>query len=111
MRAGYYNVSVITHGAAEDSTGAQVVGLCLGYDFTAEHDRGIDGINRAFGIPGRPKRKKFKIIPGLRRDLIGCTTYGTRKVPTHLVFFESSEAGYLVYDTLLDKEECASTFV
>lgn len=34
------------------------VGICLGYDFCAEHEWGIAGLKRAFGIPERATREK-----------------------------------------------------
>ena len=45
MRKAYQNVSIV-----RDEQNNQLIGVSLGYDFCAEHEWGIKGIKREFGV-------------------------------------------------------------
>ena len=71
----------------------QVIGINLGWDFIAEHEWGINTINRAFGIPGKPERR---LLSG---DLVGADVRTVTNVPAEFALFEAGYAySYLLFD-------------
>lgn len=89
MRRGYNDVGILS-----DDHG-QVIGICFGWDHTAEHEWGIRGILSAFGIPGMPERRPGNTVG----DLIGADTRAVTKVPAELKLFGFKKAAYLVYSS------------
>jgi hypothetical protein len=78
-------------------SGGQVIGINLGWDFCAEHEWGIEKLNLAFGIPGKPERRRG--VRGLvSGDLVGADTRTAIKVPNDLKFFENLDGyAYLLF--------------
>ena len=62
---------------ADGPKGGQIIGINLGYDFCAEHERGIGSIKETFGIPG---------VTG---DKVGADARTVTRVPDELKFFEN----------------------
>ena len=78
------------------STGGQIIGISLGWDFCAEHEWGIQDMQRSFGIPGKPERRKdSELVSG---DFMGADVRTITKLPAELKFFEDMGGfAYLLY--------------
>lgn len=72
----------------------QVIGLNLGADFCAEHEWGIDGIKRGFGMPINENEKPFaswwKAILGIGKPVMGIDKRAITKCPDTLLKGEST---------------------
>jgi hypothetical protein len=86
MRKGSHDTVLLT---AE----GKFVSVCLGWDHVSEHERGIKGLQRSFGISGMPKRGGGK--NGV--DLVGADTRTVTRVPNGLKFFWFEDASYLFF--------------
>lgn len=73
--------------------GGQIVGVSLGNALCAEHERGIEGLQMAFGIPSNPSRRFFL------GDLVGSCARLVRKIPRGMVFANFGENVYLFFST------------
>ncbi len=110
MRRGVTNkeviTSVITSMADGQKSGGQVIGINLGRNFCAEHERGIEHIKSAFGIPKRVHRCT------ILKDIVGAKARTATRVPSGLKFFEDLYGyAYLIYtDTLSDADQSARNF-
>ena len=72
---------------------AQIVGINLGWDFTAEHERGIDPLLQDFGIAGHPKRRQGG-------DMVGPAVRTMTRLPNDLRFFKNLGGySYLMYSS------------
>ena len=56
MRQAFNDYAIIV----DDKNDNQFLGIALGYDYCAEHEWGIKGIKRDFGIP-EPSKKKMGV--------------------------------------------------
>jgi hypothetical protein len=90
MRRCFHDMHLIS------SPSGQIVGVSLGYDFTSEHEWGIDGIRDAFGLPKRPAL-----------GLVGLDARTITKLPENFKFFNFPSAAYLFYSErfVYDREE------
>lgn len=98
--------SVITSTTDGQKSGGQIIGINLGWDFCAEHERGIEHIKSAFGVPEKACRRT------ILRDIVGAAARTATKVPHGLKFFEDVDSYvYLIYtDTLSDAGQSARNF-
>ena len=95
MRKGRENACIAVEITDHDGglMGGQVIGINLGWDFCAEHEFGIKGLNRAFGLPDKPER--CRSIGGVvRSDLVGANSRTVTKVPGGLLKFFKNLNGY-----------------
>lgn len=84
--------SVITSTADGQKSGGQIIGINLGWDLCAEHERGIKYIKEAFGVPERPHRRT------ILKDIVGADARTIARVPRGLKFFEDVDGyAYLIY--------------
>lgn len=73
--------------------GGQIIGFNLGWDYCAEHERGIDPLVKAFGIPDAPARRSAPL-----GDLLGADARTITKVPEGLRFYKNLNGyAYLMY--------------
>lgn len=79
MRTGIKDVTFLAEGG-------RIMGVCLGWDFVAEHEWGIGEIQTAFGIPGKPES-----------HLVGADVRAVTKVPSNLRFFDFPKQTYLLF--------------
>ncbi len=98
MRRGTQDAFITTSPIAEVETGksgGQIIGVSLGWDFIAEHEHGISGIMRAFGILGKPQR-----------GLVGADVHTVTKVSAELRFFDNLDGyAYLMFTDLFGYRE------
>ncbi|MDO8407687.1 MAG: hypothetical protein Q7S95_00410 [bacterium] len=91
MRRSFKDTKCLTTDIVEGPngpTGGQVIGINLGWDFVAEHEWGIEGLQRTFGISGKPERKRDD-TGAVVKDLVGADIRTVTKVPAELKFFEN----------------------
>ena len=85
-------LTTVVEGPNGPTGGGQVIGINLGWDFCAEHEWGIEGLQRTFGISGKPERTR-NATDAVVKDLVGADTRTVTKVPAELKFFENID-GY-----------------
>lgn len=90
MRKGNHNAFV----SNEDGT---FVGVNLGWDFTSEHEWGIKGLKRDFGIEG--------VKDGLLKKRLGIEACRVTVLPPHFKLFEKKGFTYLVSDHYRAEDE------
>lgn len=115
MRRGSQDAELITSQIVDQpegnkKSGGQIIGVNLGWSFCAEHEWGIDGIRRAFGIPGEPERRRGT-RDLMQSDLVGAEVRTITKVPKSLIFREFESAVYLVYSSYYEVEEPSQEYL
>lgn len=102
MRRGHSDKQVITSEIVETAdgrkSGGQVIGINLGWDFCAEHERGIKGLKQAFGIPDKAHRRGIRRL--IQGDIVGADARTVTKVPRELQLFELGGYAYLIFADL-----------
>lgn len=78
MRKAYSDNCIIT-----DEAGEEFIGISLGYDHCAEHEWGIKGIKRDFGLP-EPDKKHM----GIKSRIV-------TKIPDNLIFKKEGDYAFL----------------
>lgn len=90
--------------------GGQIIGINLGWDFVSEHEWGIAGIKRAFGIPDKPERRRGD--DGLVcSELVGADVRTITNVPKGLMFIELKDAVFLIFLNSFSLEEPSETWL
>lgn len=89
-------VSPIVDQSRGNKIGGQIIGVNLGWDFTSEHEWGIYGIQRAFGIPGKPERR-HGIGELAQSDLVGADVRTVTSVPKGLKFLDFNDVVFLTF--------------
>ncbi len=91
MRRSFTAPRYLTTGIVEDPdfpSSGQIIGINLAWNFCAEEESGIEGLQRAFGISGKPERTR-DADGAIVEDLVGADIRTVTRVPAELKFFEN----------------------
>lgn len=88
MRSGINDASMLEHEG-------NFIGVNLGWDFTAEHEWGIRGLTRDFGIVGTSRTKG--VLGFDAKDVVGIEARQVNDVPKGLVLLIKGDYTYLMY--------------
>jgi hypothetical protein len=87
MRSGSHHAEMLTNSG-------EFIGVNLGWDFTAEHEWGIDDLSSAFKLKG--VTRKNGLLFGTQ-DIVGVEARQIRNVPVELALINKSNHTYLFY--------------